>query len=554
MSGETNTKSEETNAKGMARRKLLTGAVGGIVVGAVAGAAIGSLGFPKTVTQVQTSTTTTTSTSVAGLPSSWDYQTDVVVIGSGGAGLSAALGALESGAKVIILEKGATVGGTTAMSGGGMWIPNNYLAVQQGLTDTTDDLMAYLTAVGGGEQNNDLISTYLTQAPIWLEHLNSITNGSLKFYLSPLYNDYYNIGTTRSFGHLVETTLYGAGLVSAIESIVKGDGATIMVSTPATALYKDATGAVVGVQATSGSSTINIGANKGVVLAAGGYDFNADMMASYPRGPIGGSVAVDTNTGDGILMAMGLGAAIGNMNNNWGVPVYPTSSGPVADWDLWRSKPGAIIVNSAGNRFVNESSAYPVANRAFLSWDSATYGYPNMPAYTIMDSTAFTKYGLAGATSALATLPSFISSADTLDDLATALNINSAGLQATVAAFNANAVNGVDPQFNRGVFSFDTVTGGDPTRTDLKNDCLAPLVTPPFYGAQITSGTCGTCGGPVINSNGQVLNQAGNPIPGLYGAGNDIAAPWGAAYPGGGSTVGAATTFGWIAGKSVGSS
>ena len=565
----------QEKSSGVSRRQFVAGTVGGVVVGVVVGAAAGSLGFPKTVTSTTTATSTSTQTStstatltststatlvstvtstlVAGLPTSWDQTTDVVVIGSGGAGLAAALGALESGAKVTILEKASTLGGTTGGSGGGMWIPNNYLAVQQGLTDTNATLMTYLTAVGAGEQNNDLITTYLTEAPVWLEHLNTITKGSLGFYLSPLYNDYYNIGTTRSFGHLVELPSYGYGMVTAIEAIIKGDGANIMVSTPATGLYMDATGTVVGVQAKSGSSTINIKANKGVVLAAGGYDFNAAMMASYPRGPIGGSVAVSTNTGDCILMAMGIGAAVANMNNNWGVPVYPTSNGPIADWDLWRSKPGAIIVNSAGNRFVNESSAYPVANRAFLSWDSATYGYPNMPAYTIMDSTAFTKYGLAGATTALSTLPSYIYTSSTLAGLAAALNINAAGLAATVATFNTNAANGVDPLFNRGVFSFDTVTGGDSTRTDLKNDCLAPLVTAPFYGAEITSGTCGTCGGPVINSSGQVLDQAGNPIPGLYGAGNDIAAPWGAAYPGGGSTVGAATTFGWIAGKSVGS-
>lgn len=568
MASEPRDEEQSKNSSGISRRQFVAGAVGGVVVGAVIGAAAGSIGFPRTVTSTQVSTqmttetqtstatliSTTTSTVVAGLPASWDQTTDVVVIGSGGAGLAAALGALESGANVIVLEKGKTVGGTTAMSGGGMWIPNNYLAVQQGITDTTQDLMTYLTAVGGGQQDDGLISTYLAQAPTWLEHLNSITNGSLNFYLSSEYNDYYNLGTTRSFGHLVETPAYGAGLVAAIEALVKNQGGTLMLSTPATGIYKDATGTIVGVQASSSGSTINIGANRGVVLAAGGYDFNADMMANYPRGPIGGSVAVSTNTGDCILMGMGAGAAVRNMNNNWGVPVYPTANGPIADWDLWRSKPGAIIVNSAGNRFCNESSAYPVTNRAFLWWDTAIYGYPNIPAYTIMDATAFGKYGLAGATTVLTTLPSYIYTAETLEDLATALNINASGLQATVTAFNTNAANGIDPEFNRGVFSFDTITGGDPSRTDLKNDCLAPLETPPFYGASITAGTCGTCGGPRINSNGQVLDQSGSPIPGLYGAGNDIAAPWGAAYPGGGSTVGAATTFGWIAGKSVGSS
>lgn len=559
--------SETPAENGISRRKFVIGTAAGVV----AAAAVGTVGTyllkptpsavtttettTKTQTNTETQTKTATSTTTAqNLPSKWDYQTDVVVVGSGGAGLAAALGALESGAKVIILEKASAVGGTTAMSGGGMWIPNNSLAVAQGLTDTTANLTAYLDAVGGGQQDDALITTYLSQAPVWLDHLDQVTNGSLKLYLSPQYNDYYNVGVTRSFGHLVETTLYGAGLVKALQNVVDGKGATTMLSTPATGLYVDNTGRIVGVEATSNSNTINISAAKGVILAAGGYDHNVEMMANYPRGPILGSSAAIGNTGDGILMAMAAGAEIGNMNNNWGVPTYVTSNGIIQDWAQWRTKPGAIIVNSAGKRFVNESSAYPVANRAFLSWDTKIYGYPNIPAYTIMDSTAFTKYGLAGASSVMSTLPSYVYKADKLTDLAALLNIDPTNLQDTITAFNANAVNGVDPDFNRGVFSFDTITGGDPTRSDLKNDCLAPLETPPYYGAQISPGTCGTCGGPKINTNGQILDKNGNPIPGLYGAGNDIAAPWGAAYPGGGSTVGAGTTFGWIAGKSAGSS
>lgn len=534
---------ETEKAKKTVSRRTFLGTIGATaVVGVAAGAGAGYLLAPRTAESL-----------ILKIPSSWDHQTDVVVVGSGGAGLAAAIGALESGAQVIVLEKAATVGGTTAISGGGMWIPNNSLAVAQGLTDTTADLMTYLQAVGAGEEDTGLLTTYLSQAPVWLDHLNQITNGTLKLYLSPEFNDYYNIGTTRSFGHLVETPGYGAGLIAAMKSVVDSKGGTIMLSTAATGLYKDSTGTIVGVQATSSGSTINISAAKGVILAAGGFDFDPNMMASYTRGPISGSGAVSTNTGDGVKMAMAVGADMRNMNNNWGVPGYTTPNGFVLDWAEYRTKPGAIIVNSAGNRFVNESSAYPVANRAFLSWDTKIYGYPNIPAYTIMDSTAFNYYGLAGVP-AKGPAPSWITTASTLQELATALSIDPNGLQATVTAFNANAVNGVDPDFNRGVFSFDTVTGGDPTRKDLKNDCLAPLVTPPFYGLAIFPGTCGTCGGPRINSNGQVLDQSGNPIPGLYGAGNDIAAPSGAAYPGGGSTVGQGTTFGWIAGKSAGSS
>lgn len=460
------------------------------------------------------------------------------------------MGALESGASVIVLEKAASVGGTTGVSGGGMWVPNSSLAVAQGLTDSTDTLMTYLHAVGGGQEDTDLLNTYLTVGPTWIDHLVNVTNGALTPYLSPQYNDYYNLGATRSFGHLVEYKEAGPGLIKAMKAYVDKLGGTTMLSTAAVSLYQDSTKKIVGLLATSNGTNVNIGANKGVILAAGGYDFDPDMFLNYPRGPLGGSGAAKTNTGDGIKMAMAVGASLGNMNNNWGVPLYVTPNGPVLDWAIWRTKPGAIIVNSAGKRFVNESSSYPVSNRAFLSWDTKIYGYPNIPAYTIMDSTAFNKYGLAGAAAATA-LPSYVTKANSIQDLASALNIDPVALQATITAFNANAINGVDPDFNRGVFSFDTVTAGDPTRKDLKNDCLAPLTSPPFYAAAISPGTCGTSGGPRINTSGQVLDQSGNPIPGLYGAGNDIAAPSGAAYPGGGATVGQGTVFGWIAGKAA---
>ena len=252
-------------------------------------------------------------------------------------------------------------------------------------------------------------------------------------------------------------------------------------------------------------------------------------------------------------MAMFAGADIGNMNNAWGCPHYNTPSGGIPDWSLIRGKPGAIVVNSAGQRFANESSAYPVFNRTFYEWSNAIYGYPNLPGYTIIDNTFNTKYGFVTYVPN-STPPSYVSTANTLADLATALGIDPDGLQATVTQFNQYAANGVDPDFHRGEFSFDLNTAGDPTRTDLANICLGPIQTPPFYGLEIDPGTIGTSGGPRINSNAQVLDQEGNTIAGLYAAGNDSASPFGAAYPGGGGTVGPATFFGWIAGKSAGSS
>lgn len=535
---------EENKAKGISRRQFLLGTATGLVVGAAAGVAGGYLITPKTPQNL-----------VLNIPSSWDYQADVVAIGSGGAGLAAAIGALESGASVIVLEKASTVGGTTALSGGGMWVPNSSLAQAAGSPDTISsaNLQEYLSNIIGSEGDQDLINTYLQQAPGWVDHL--INTYGMKFVIATTFVAYYNVPGAQGTGLQVSPTgggpgISGAGkgIIQTLQAAVTSKGGTIMTSTPATALYQDATGTIVGVKATSSSSTINIKALKGVILAAGGYDNNAEMMEAYQRGPVHFTSAVAGNVGDGIQMAMAAGADIRNMNNAWGCPHYNTPTGGVPDWCLIRGKPGAIVVNSSGNRFANESSAYAVFNRAFYEWDTAIYGYPNIPAYTIVDSACATKYGFITYVPG-SPMPKYVASGNSIADLASALNIDQTGLQDTITTFNGYAQNGVDPDFDRGVFSFDLNTAGDPSRTDLKNICLAPLTTPPFYGLEIDPGTIGTNGGPRINSNGQVLDKLGNPIPGLFGAGNDIASPFGEAYPGGGSTVGPATVFGWIAGK-----
>ncbi len=562
----------------MSRRKFVAGVGGGLVIGAVAGAAIGAYGFPKTNTVTTTSVSTSTSTLpavtstvtqaatqtipsnlVLSIPSTWDHTADVVVVGAGGAGLSAAVGALESGASVIVLEKAPAVGGTTGVSGGGMWVPNSSLAVAASpATISSSNLQQYLSAIGESELDQNLLTTYLQGSPGWVDHLIQVYG--MTFVLATTFVCYYNVPGAQGTGLQVSPTgggpgisAAGAGIIQTLNAAVKSKGGTIMTSTPATALYMDATGRILGLKATSSGSTINIAAKKGVILAAGGYDQNAEMMSNYQRGPVHFTSAALGNTGDGILMAMAAGADIRNMNNAWGCPHYNTPNGGVADWGLIRGKPGVIIVNSAGERFTNESSAYPVINRTFYEWSNATYGYPNMPAYAILDQTCVNNYGfvtyLPGSKQ-----PSYVSSANTLQALAAALNINPSGLQATVTQFNQYAANGVDPDFNRGVFSFDLNTTGDPKRTDLKNICLGPIQTPPYYGLEIDPGTIGTSGGPRINSSAQVLDKLGNPIPGLYAAGNDSASPFGAAYPGGGATVGPATFFGWVAGKTAGTS
>jgi 3-oxosteroid 1-dehydrogenase len=578
-------------AKGVSRRKFIAGAAGGLVVGAVAGTALGAIAFPRKAalgTAGGATTTTATATSqqtpanlVLNIPSNWDHSADIVIIGAGGAGLSAALGALESGASVIILEKAPAVGGTTELSvSGGLWVPNNSIAMAAGQTEEVSQLIEYCNNCGEGQQDENLMMAYFQEAPSWVDHLMQVTG--LTFSLETQWGDYYNVPGGQGVVHWIGTKGGGPGLVAALKSAVDGKGATTMVSTAATSLYKDATGRIVGVQASAaaaptttsatattatassssgapagGSATdeaapaISIQANKGVILCAAGMDWNKDMLVNYMRGPIDTSSAPQTITGDGILMAMAAGAWMHNMNNAWGWPTYITPGGNVPDVPQYRGKPGAIVVNRFGKRFADESSAYPVFNRAFHVWDTGIFDYINHPAYVIMDSDCFDRYGLAGAPPSSAQVPGYISTASTLQGLAGALSVDPSGLEATVTQFNQYAAAGVDPDFKRGVWSFDQDTGGDPSRTDLMNDCLAPIQAPPFYGVEIHPGIIGTCGGPRIDPSGQILDQSGTPIPGLYGAGNDVASAFGAAYPSGGATLGLATFFGWTAGKAA---
>jgi 3-oxosteroid 1-dehydrogenase len=116
-----------------------------------------------------------------------------------------------------------------------------------------------------------------------------------------------------------------------------------------------------------------------------------------------------------------------------------------------------------------------------------------------------------------------------------------------VERFNQFAAEGTDPDFHRGESAFDRQTGGDNTRDDIANPCLAPLTQAPFYGVRVWPGALGTCGGLQINAKAQVLDVWGNPIPRLYAVGNTSGSAMGAGYPGGGSTVGAGMTFGFLA-------
>lgn len=215
-----------------------------------------------------------------------------------------------------------------------------------------------------------------------------------------------------------------------------------------------------------------------------------------------------------------------------------------------RSMPGCIMVNKAGQRFVNESVAYTTAVQAMYDRSG---GCSNLPCYAIFDARYRREYPfgplLPGGMKLDWLQPkrvqkAFLTRSDSLQGLAATLGIDPHGLAKTVNAFNRYAAQGVDEDYHRGESSYDLLYG------DARlgpNPCLAAIAEGPFYGVEIFPGDIGTKGGLLTDHSGQVLTQEGTVISGLYAIGNSSASPMGRYYPGAGATLGSAMTFGYIA-------
>jgi hypothetical protein len=206
------------------------------------------------------------------------------------------------------------------------------------------------------------------------------------------------------------------------------------------------------------------------------------------------------------------------------------------------------MVNRAGKRFCNEANNYSSLAGAFHAFDPATYDYPNLPAFLIFDAQYRARYPLGPLMPWDAT-PGWVAEADSLEVLAGKIGVDAAQLLRTVERFNANAREAQDPDFGRGVSSYDHFYG-DRSRPGAAAT-LGPIEVGPFYAVELKMGALGTNGGARTNAAAQVLDVEGEPIPGLFGAGNVISCPTGSVYAGAGGTLGPALTFGCIAGRSA---
>ena len=525
---------------------------------------------------------------------------DVVVLGSGAAGLTAALAAAVEGASVAVVEKADKVGGTTAWSGAGIWIPGNQLAREAGVEDSTEAGLEYLLSLSNGMILPELAEALIEGGPLLVDFLHEHT--AIRLQLVPGYPDYHpeHPGGLPQGGRTLEPGLVSlAGLPEWVDRIageprrvvliemplgggtgavdaeviaereraqVEGQGralvaglleaclqhgVTVTTSAPALRLLTD-DGSVVGVEV-EGVGQVSA---KAVILATGGFEYDAGLVRDFLRGPLTRGVGAASNTGDGLRMAMRVGAQLGNMREAWWSPVV-TLPGQRSDGaangllsSRERALPGSLMVNRYGRRFANEAANYNAFGGAFHQLDSSRLEYPNLPAYMLFDQSTVDRFGVFGGAPGTPA-PDWVTRADTLEDLAAAFGIDADELRETVKRFNDNASAGVDPDFTRGESTFDRFPGGRMSDPESPFATLGPLATAPFYGVEVTSSALGTKGGPRTDRDGRVLDVDGAVITGLYAAGNVMASPSGMVYGGAGATLAVAGVWGIYTGRAA---
>jgi 3-oxosteroid 1-dehydrogenase len=537
---------------------------------------------------------------------------DVVVVGSGAAGMTAALTAARRGLRTVVLEKTEYFGGSTARSGGGIWAPGNEVLRKAGVRDVPDWASVYLAHVAGPTVQEKRREALLTHGPDMLALVRS--SAPVEFAWVPGYADYYpeapgglaqgrsiepvpfdgrvlgeelahlnppylpvpkgvtitqadyrwlSLGTRHPRAILAaakvagraarsrllrqRTLSMGQALAAGLRAGLAAQDVPVWLSTPMTSLVMT-DGRVTGVLVTRDGRPAVVGSTRGVLIASGGFERNELMRRRYQRQPIGTEWTTGSpgNTGDGIVAGESAGAALDLMDDAWWGPAVPLSGGPyfcLAE----RSLPGCILVNGAGQRFVNESAPYVDAVHAMYNAHSA--GNPHIPAWLVFDQRYRDSYVFAGLPPGKP-LPrrwyraGATASAPTLAELADQVGVDAGGLSKTVTRFNEFAEAGLDEDFRRGDSAYDRYYSDPRCRP---NPNLAPLARPPFYAAKIVPGDLGTKGGLCTDERARVLRADGTPIAGLYAAGNASASVMGHSYAGAGATIGPAMTFGYLA-------
>jgi succinate dehydrogenase/fumarate reductase flavoprotein subunit len=545
---------------------------------------------------------------------------DLLVVGSGAAGLSAAVTARLLGLRTLLVESTPWLGGSTAVSGGVIWVPGNPFRAASPTPDTATDALAYIAAESGNFFDHDAAQSYVEIAPTAMRFLNR--HAGLEFTGPDFWPDYHqHLPGAREGGRSMRVEDFDGRLLGSSLSLVRPPLASMtlfggmMVSgndlrhllkarrSPRSLLHvlkillrhvRDRLGHPRGTRLANGNALVGrllrryldlegdlavssplleltqegqrvtggwidragvkslVNARLGVVLAAGGFPHDDALRmqvdSAYAEGLGSRTLAPAGNRGDGVREAMRSGGSFNTRQVDsaaW-VPVselHGAQNGPQRFPHFFdRSKPGFIMVDPQGMRFVNEASSYHDIGR-----EMHRLRLPR--AFILCDHKAIKKYGV-GMVPPVPLLfkhwikAKYLKRGHSLIDLANQLGVDAQQLSATVKAYNSDASQGSDPLFNKGHSSYERYIGD---QDEEGNPCIAPLDRPPYYAVEVVLGDIGTFGGLTTNASGQVLNDQGHTIDGLYAAGNDRASIFGGTYPAAGITLGPALVFGYLA-------
>lgn len=556
------------------------------------------------------------------MPASDQIQCDVLVVGSGAAGLMAAISARARGLDVQVVEKDAWVGGCSAYSHGMIWMPDNPVARRAGIEDSREAAATYLRGEMGERYSEAELATYLEHGPEVMAFLER--ECGLRLELREQFPDYHSeapgasqngrtilpssydarvlgadlkrlrpgrasfLGLSftpsenrlissrsargiaylgrRILRHLKDLLLYGrttrlAGGSAIVASLFhKARQLGIPIHTQACVeglLQRD--GRVDGATVAFKGHRWEVQASRGVVLASGGFGQDLarcrDWMGHPPLDDRSWSLAPASCSGDGVRMAAELGAAVDLEVGNAGfwVPVsqWPGPQRYLSTHSHDRFQPGFLAVTPEGRRFANEAESNHHFCEALLR---ATPKGQSPEAWIVCDHTAINRVGFGDLIHGWPfSLKPFLRSGyllrhNSLSGLAREMNVDEAAFGRTVDAFNEAAAQGRDPEFGKGESRFNRVMSRS---APSSHPCLRPLTKGPFYAIRITVGYMATLAGLRADFDGRALNAAGEPVAGLYVAGNDRVNLFRGACPGGGITLGPGLTWAYLTGQSL---
>ena len=545
---------------------------------------------------------------VRNMPESWDSEFDVVAIGSGAGGLSAAITAHEIGASALVIEKSDQVGGVTALSMGEVWVAGNHLADEAGISDSTDEGFHYLHTLSMGYGNDVSILNKVVHARLALKYFEETIG--LKMEVIRNCPDYYYKANDHavSEGRMLEAAPFpGAtlgewqgrtrlspqmpyGLTHA--DIFEAGGSANMMKWdfermaqrltnderclgPGLAAYfvKGAldrgipmwTGAaaeelitdgdrVIGVRVKRDGQDAFVKANKGVVVAVSSYERRQDYNKTLGTQLDLGSMVFSAIDGSNFRLAGPLGARLAKVPDITSLGFTIPGEEDEEGGPLWRTALGAlgqphtVVVNRTGKRFGNEAfyrSFYYEVDRI----DGRNQTHPNFPCWVIMDSQGRVKYPFISITPDQDWPEGFGAVADNLADLAGMIGVDATGLKETIANFNSYADAGKDPDFGRGDHPWSEWMCGDPFHKPNAN--LGTLLKPPFYAVELKrmGGTAIPSTGLLTDHHSRVIGWDDLPIEGLYAAGNSVARMETGAVMQSGISNARGMTYGWLAAR-----